>query len=117
MPCGAVTAKENNVVRILLRQAAQKEIRANCITVWHDQEAALPGGGLDGSVDITILPDVMAGDRRANLLRTLAEFGLVNPSKACLILEHQAHFSTVSIAIVDFFFQFACFSFYFLRSL
>ena len=79
MPCGTVTAKENNVVRILLRQVAQEEIHANCITVWHDQEAALPGGGLDSPVDITILPDVMTGDRRASPFRTPAEFGLVNP--------------------------------------
>ena len=113
MPCGAVTAKENYVVRILLCQVAQKEIHTNCITVWHDQETTLPGGRLDSSVDIAIFPDVMARNRWANTLLTPAEFGLVDPSKARFILEHQAHFSTGSTAIVDFFFQFTYFFFNF----
>lgn len=104
MPCGAVTAKENDVVRILLCQVAQEDIHANCITVWNNQETTLPGGRLDSSVDITIFPDVMARNRRANTLWAPAEFGFVNPPKARFILEHQAHFSTVSTAIVDFFF-------------
>lgn len=106
MPCSTVTAKENNVIRILLCQVAQEDIHANCITVRHDQETTLPSGRLDSSVDITIFPDVMARDRWANALWTPAEFRLVDSSKACLVLEHQAHFSTLSTAIVDFFLQF-----------
>lgn len=107
MPGGAVTAKENDVVRILLCQEAQKEIHANCITVWHDQEAALPGGWLYNPIGITIFPDVMTGNRWTDTPWTPAIFGLVDSSEACLILEHQTHFSTVSIVIVDFFLQFS----------
>ena len=116
MPCGAVTAKENDVVRILLCQVAQEEIHANGITVWHDQETALPSDRLDGTVSIAIFPDVVTRDRRTNTLWTPAELGLVDPSKARFILEHQAHFSTVSTAIVDFFFQFSYFFFNFFEA-
>ena len=116
MPCSTITAKENDVVRILLCQVTQEKIHANCITVWHDQEAALPSDRLDGSVGIAIFPDVVTGDRRTNTLWTPAELGLVDASKARFILEHQAHFPTVSTAIVDFFFQFSCFFFNFFEA-
>ena len=116
MPCGAVTAKENDVVRILLCQVAQEEIHANGITVWHDQETALPSDRLDGTVSIAIFPDVVTRDRRTNTLWTPAELGLVDPSKARFILEHQAHFSTISTAIVDFRLQFLHFFFNFFEA-
>lgn len=103
MPGGTVAAKENDVVRILLCQEAQKEIHANCITVWHNQEAALPGGRLYSPIGITIFPDVMTGNRWTDTLWAPAIFGLVDSPKACFILEHQTYFSTVSIVIVDFF--------------
>lgn len=65
----------------------------------HDQKTVLPGDRFDGSVGIAIFPDVMTGNRRTNTLWTPAELGLVDASKARFILEHQAHFSTVSTAI------------------
>lgn len=113
MPCGAVTAKENDVIRILLSQVAQEEIHTNCITVWHNQETTFPSDRLDSSIDIAVFPDVMAGNRWTNTFWTPAEFGLVDPPKTRFILEHQAYFSTISTAIVDFFFQFAYFFFNF----
>ncbi len=75
-----------------------------------------PSGRLDSSAGITKFPNVMTGDRWANTLRTPTEFGLVDPPKARFILEHQAHFSTVSTAIVDFFFRFAHFFFNFFEA-
>lgn len=105
MPCGTITAKEDHVVRILLCQMAQEDIHANCITAWHDQETALPGDWLDGSVGIAIFPDVVTWNRWTSTLWTPAELGSVDASKARFILEHQAHFSTVSTAIVDIFLQ------------
>lgn len=116
MPCSTITAKENYVVRILLCQVAQEEIYANCIIVWHDQETTLPGGRFDSSVGITIFADVMTRNRRANTLLAPAEFELVDSSKARFVLEHQAHFSAVSTAIVDFFFQFSYFFFNFFEA-
>ncbi len=116
MPGGTVAAKENDVVRILLCQVAQKEIHANSITVRHDQEAALPGGRLHSSIGITIFPDVMTGNRWTDTLWTPAVFGLVDSPKPCFILEHQAHFSTVSILIVNFLLQFSYFFFNFFEA-
>ena len=116
MPCGTVTAKENDIVRILLCQLTQEEIHANCITVWHDQEAALPGDWLDSPVGITIFPDVMTRNRWTNTLWAPAEFGLIDPPKARFILEHQTHISTISTAFVDFFFQFSYFFFNFFEA-
>ena len=113
VPSGTVAAKENDVVRILLCQETQKEIHANCITVWHNQEAALPGGWLYSPIGITIFSDVMTGNRWTDTLWAPAIFGLVDPPKACFILEHQTYFSTVSIVIVDFFLQFSHFFFNF----
>lgn len=54
MPCSTITAKENDVVRILLCQVAQEKIHANCITVWHDQKKtppSIPGCGDKGPTD------------------------------------------------------------------
>lgn len=102
---------------ILLCQVAQEEIHTNSITVWHDQETTLPCSRLDSSIDITIFPDVMARDRWTNTLWTPAELGVVDPSKARFILEHQAHFPTGSTAIVDIFSNSHTFSLIFLRTL
>lgn len=117
MPRSTVTTKENDVVMILLCQVAQEEIHTNSITVWHDQETTLPCSRLDSSIDITIFPDVMARDRWTNTLWTPAELGVVDPSKARFILEHQAHFPTGSTAIVDIFSNSHTFSLIFLRTL
>ena len=92
---------------------AEKEIHANSIAVRHNQKTALSSGWLDCTVDISVFPDVMTGDRRANALLTPAVFGLVDPSETSFILEHQAHFSTAFTAVVDFLIQFAYFFFNF----
>lgn len=113
VPCSTITAEEDDVIWILLRQVAQEKIHANSIAVRQDQETTLPGERLDSSVDITVFPDVMTGNRWANILWAPAEFGLVNAPKARFVLEHQAHFSTVSTAFVDFFLQFFYFFFNF----
>ena len=83
------------------------------IAVRHNQKTALSSGWLDCTVGISVFPDVMTGDRRANALLTPAVFGLVDPSETSFILEHQAHFSTISTAIVDFRLQFLHFFFNF----
>ena len=92
---------------------AEKEIHANSIAVRHNQKTALSSGWLDCTVGISVFPDVMTGDRRANALLTPAVFGLVDPSETSFILEHQAHFSTAFTAVVDFLIQFADFFFNF----
>lgn len=92
---------------------AEKEIHANSIAVRHNQKTALSSGWLDCTVGISVFPDVMTGDRRANALLTPAVFGLVDPSETSFILEHQAHFSTAFTAVVDFLIQFAYFFFNF----
>ena len=75
--------------------------------------AALSRDRLDRTIDIPVFPDVVTGNRWANTFLTPAEFGLVDSSETRFILEHQAHFSTVSTATGDFFFQFAYYFFNF----
>lgn len=85
---------------------AEEEIHTNDITGGQDKKAAFPRDWLDSTIGIPVFPDVMAGDRGANTMRTPAVFGLVDPPESRFILEHQPHFSTGSNLIVDFFLQF-----------
>ena len=84
----------------------QKNVGADGIAVWQHQETAFTGSRLNGPIGIAIFADMMAWDRRSDASLTPAVFGLIDSPKTCLVLEHQAHFSTVSTTIVDFFLQF-----------
>ena len=92
MPCRTVTAKQDNVLRILLRQFLQKDIHAHRIAIRHDEEVSFSGRRLYCSIGIAILPDVMTGNAGTYPFLTPAVFGLVDSSKASLILKHQADF-------------------------
>ena len=116
MPGRTITAKEDQVIFELFRQCLQKNVDADGIAVWQHQEAALCSGRLDCTVGIAVFPDVMAWNRRTNALFAPAVFGVIDPPKTRLILEHQAHFSTVSKTIVDFFLQFLYFFFNFFEA-
>ena len=111
MPGRTITAKEDQVIFELFRQCLQKNVDADGIAVWQHQEAALSSGRLDCTVGIAVFPDVMAWNRRTNALFAPAVFGFIDPTETRFILEHQAHFSTVSTTIVDFFPQFFHFIF------
>ena len=106
MPSRPITAKQNQVILELFGQCLQKNVRAGSITVWQHREAAFAGSWLNSPISIAIFADMMAGNRRLDALFAPAVLGFIDSSETSLILEHQAHFSTVSTAIVDFFLQF-----------
>ena len=109
MPGHPITAKQDQVILELFGQCLQKNVGADSITVWQHQETAFTGSRLNGPIGVTIFADMMAWNRRPDALFAPAIFGFIDPSETCLILKHQAHFSTVSTAIVDFFLQFLYF--------
>ena len=116
MPGGAITAKQNDIVRKLVGQFPQKQIHAYRITIGHDQEAGFTGQRFHRSIGVSVLPDMVAGYTGTGPFFTPAVFGLVDPSKTGFILEHQTHFSTISSGIVDFSLQFSHFFFHFFEA-
>ena len=114
VPCGSVTAEQDNIVRKLAGQFPQEQIHAHRITIGHDQKTGVAGERLYRSIDIPVFSNMVARYTGPDPFFTPAVFGLVDSSKSCFILKHQPHFSTVSTAIVDFFVQFMnfCFNFF-----
>ena len=103
MSGSAITSKQNDIVRELVGQFLQKKIHAHRITMGHDKEAGCTSQRLHRSIGVSILPDMVAWHTGAHPFFTPTVFGLVDSSETGLILEHQADFSTIPMAIVDFF--------------
>ena len=103
VPSRPITAEQDQVILVLFRQRLQKNVGADGIAVWQHQKAAFSGSRFNGPIGIAIFADMMAWNRRPDALFAPAVFGLIDPTETRLILEHQAHFSTVSTTIVDFF--------------
>ena len=116
MPGRTITAKQDQVILELFGEFLQKNIGADGIAVRQHQKAAFTGNRLNSPIGIAIFADMMAWNLRPDALFAPAIFGFIDPSKTCLILEHQAHFSTVSTTIVDFFLQFLHFFFNFFEA-
>ena len=91
MPCSAIAAKQNDIVRILLRQVLEEKIHAHCVALWHDKKAAIASERLYCSKGITILPYMVAGNTRTALFLAPAVFRPVDSPKAGLILKHQPY--------------------------
>ena len=106
MPGRPITAKQDEVILVLFGQCLQKNIGADGIAVWQHQKAAFTASRLNGPIGVAIFTDMMAWNHRPDTLFAPTVFWFIDPSKTCFILEHQAHFSTVSTTIVDFFLQF-----------
>ena len=116
MPGRTITAKQDEVIFVLFGQCLQENVGANGIAVWQHQKAAFTGSRLNSAIGIAIFTDMMAWNCRPDALFAPAVFGFIDPSETCLILEHQAHFPTVSTTIVDFFLQFFPFFFNFFEA-
>ena len=94
MPSSTIAAKKDHIIRILICQLGQEEIHTRCIAVRHDQETRFPRKWLYCAIHVTILPDVMAGNRRPSSFLAPAIFRLVDPPKACLILKHEPYMTS-----------------------
>lgn len=109
----SLAAKQNDIVRELVGQFPQEQIHTHRITIGHDQEARFTSQRLHCSIGVPVLPYMVARHAGTGSFFTPAVFGLVDPSETSFILEHQAYFSTISSAIVDFRLQFLHFFFNF----
>jgi hypothetical protein len=93
VPRGSVTAKQNDVLRILRRQLLQKDVHAARVAIRHNQKAGFTGKGLDSAIDIPVFPDVMAWNRGTKASFAPTVFRLVDSAKAGLILKHEPYIS------------------------
>ncbi len=112
----AITAEQDQVILVLFGQRLQKNVGADGIAVWQHQKAAFTGSRLNGSIGVAIFADMMAWNCRPHALFAPAVLGFIDPSETSLILEHQAHFSAVSLMSVDFFLHFLHFFFNFFEA-
>ena len=99
MPGSAIAAKQNDIVRILLRQVLEEKIHTHRVALWHDKKAAISSKRLYCSKGITILSYMVAGNTWTAPFLAPAVFRLVDSSKAGLILKHQPYV----LAFVDSF--------------
>ena len=101
MPRSAIAAKQNDILRVLLRQVLEEKIHTHCVALRHDKKATIASKRFYCPKDITILPYMMAGNTRTAPFLAPTVFRFVDSSKACLILKHQPY---VLVTVV--FFQF-----------
>lgn len=91
MPCGAITAKQNDILSVLFRKMFQEDIHAYRVAIRHDQEEAIACQWLYRTIGIAILPDVMAGHAGTYSFLAPAVFGLVDSPKSGFILKYYAN--------------------------
>ncbi len=115
MPGRTITAEQDQVILELFGKCLQENVGTDGIAVWKHQKAAFTGSRLNGSIGIAIFADMMAWNCRPDALFAPTVFWFIDSSETSLILEHQAHFSTVSTTIVEFFLQFLHFFFNFIE--
>ena len=68
----------------------QKHIHTHRIAPEQHQKATISCPGVHSSEGIVILPDMVTGHTWTDTILAPAMFRLVDPSKSCFILEHQA---------------------------
>ena len=102
VPCRTIADEHNVTVWIFCGQVLQKEIHANGIAVWKNKEAAITRHGINSTVSIAILSDMMAGHPRTDAFSAPAILRLVDTTETCFILEHEPN----TFGIVENFGQF-----------
>ena len=80
----------------------QKEIHANCIAVWKDEETAVTRYRVNSTISIAVLTDMMAGYTGTDAFSTPAMLRLVDTTETRFILEHEPN----TFGIVENFGQF-----------
>ncbi len=80
----------------------QKDVHTYCIAVWKNEEAALAGYGINSTVSIAVLADMVAWNTGTDTFPTPTMLWLIDTAKARFILEHEPN----SFGIVENFGQF-----------
>ena len=73
VPYRSITDKYNVVVRVFRRQVLQKDIHADCIAVWKNEEAAVARYRVNSTISIAILTNMMAGYTRTDPFRSVCQ--------------------------------------------
>ena len=89
MPGCSIADEHNVIVWIFCGQVLQKDIHANCIAVWKNEEAAITRYRINSTVSVSILANMMAGHTRADTFSTPAMLRFVNTTETCFVLEHE----------------------------
>ena len=89
MPSRSVADKHNVIVWMFCGQVLQKDIHANCITVWKNEEATITRYRINSTVSVSILSNMMAGNTRADTFSAPAMFRFIHTAKPRLVLEHE----------------------------
>jgi hypothetical protein len=92
VPCSAIAAKKYLVIRVLIREFFKEDVHTRRIAVWHYEKAGISSQWFHGTVCITVFPDMVARDRRANPFHAPTVFRLVDTSETGFILKHQMDF-------------------------
>ena len=90
MPGRTITDKKNLILWILLRQFFQECVHAVGAAIWHDQKEIFSCYWLNCAIGISILTNMVAGNRRADFLPAPTALWLIDSSKPRLILKHQS---------------------------
>lgn len=92
VPSGAVTAEQNDIVLVFLRQFLEEYIHTVCVAIRHDKKEVVSVKRFDCSISVSVFPDVMAGNNRPDSLFAPAILWLVDSTKTRFILKQQVHF-------------------------
>ena len=69
----------------------QEDVHTDRIAVWKYEEIPVTGYRVYSSVNIAVLPNMVAWNPRPYTFSAPAMLGLVDPSKASFILKHQSN--------------------------
>ena len=67
----------------------QEDVHTDRVAIRKYKEIRITRYGVDSSVSVAVLTDVVAWNSRPYAFSAPAMLGLVDPPKACLVLEHQ----------------------------
>ena len=102
MPCSSIAAHQNGILWKLLGYLPQKQIHTYRIAIGHDKKTGFTSQWLDRTIGISVFPNMVAWNAGPDAFLAPAVFRLVDPSEACFVLEHKAHFSTAPVEVFQF---------------
>ena len=94
VPCSAITAKKNFIIKVLIREFLKEDIHTSRIAVRHNEKEGVTSQWFHGTICVTVLPDMVTRDRRTSPFPAPTVFRFVNSSKAGFILKQQMDFFT-----------------------
>ena len=57
VPCSAITAKKNFIIKVLIREFLKEDIHTSRIAVRHNEKEGVTSQWFHGTICVTVLPD------------------------------------------------------------